>query len=37
MNARAYLNAMWANRRAAMMMASGDIPAGFEQGAPHNS
>ena len=30
-HARAYLNAIWANRRAAMMMASGDVPAGFER------
>jgi AcrR family transcriptional regulator len=29
-NARAYLNAMWANRRAAMVLASGDTPAGFD-------
>jgi AcrR family transcriptional regulator len=29
-NARAYLEAMWANRRAAMVMASGDTPAGFD-------
>jgi AcrR family transcriptional regulator len=29
-HARAYLNAIWVNRRAAMMMASGDVPAGFE-------
>ena len=28
---RAYLNAIWANRRAAMMIASGDVPAGFER------
>ena len=27
---RAYLNAIWENRRAAMMMASGDVPVGFE-------
>jgi AcrR family transcriptional regulator len=27
---RAYLDAIWANRRAAMMIASGDVPAGFE-------
>jgi AcrR family transcriptional regulator len=30
-HARAYLNAIWANGRAAMMMASGDVPAGFER------
>jgi AcrR family transcriptional regulator len=29
-NARAFLNAMWANRRAAMVLASGDNPAGFD-------
>jgi AcrR family transcriptional regulator len=29
-NARAYLNAIWANRRAAMVLASGDNPAGFD-------
>ncbi|MGE0215196.1 TetR/AcrR family transcriptional regulator [Mycolicibacterium sp.] len=29
-NIRAYLDAMWANRRAAMVLASGDTPAGFE-------
>jgi AcrR family transcriptional regulator len=29
-NARAYLNAIWANRRAAMVLASGDTPAGFD-------
>jgi AcrR family transcriptional regulator len=29
-NARAYLNAMWANRRAAMVLASGDTPAAFD-------
>lgn len=29
-NARAYLEAMWANRRAAMVLASGDTPAGFD-------
>jgi len=29
-NARAYLNAIWANRRAAMVLASGDAPAGFD-------
>lgn len=28
---RAYLNAIWDNRRAAMMMASGDVPADFEE------
>ena len=27
---RAYLSAIWENRRAAMMMASGDVPADFE-------
>jgi AcrR family transcriptional regulator len=30
-HARAYLDAIWANRRAAMMIASGDVPAGFER------
>ena len=30
-HAAAYLHAMWANRRAAMVMASGDVPAGFDQ------
>jgi AcrR family transcriptional regulator len=30
-HARAYLDAIWANRRAATMMASGDVPAGFER------
>ena len=30
-HARAYLNAIWANRRAAKMIASGDVPADFEQ------
>lgn len=35
-NARAYLEAMWANRRAAMVMASGDTPAGFD-GVRRNS
>jgi AcrR family transcriptional regulator len=29
-NARAYLYAMWANRRAAMLLVSGDTPAGFD-------
>jgi AcrR family transcriptional regulator len=29
-NARAYLNAIWANRRAAMVLACGDTPAGFD-------
>jgi AcrR family transcriptional regulator len=29
-NARAYLNAIWAYRRAAMVLASGDTPAGFD-------
>jgi len=31
MHARAYLDAIWANRRAAMMIASGDVPVGFER------
>ncbi len=30
-HARAYLDAIWANRRAAMTMASGDVPVGFER------
>jgi AcrR family transcriptional regulator len=30
-HARAYLDAIWANRRAATMIASGDVPAGFER------
>jgi AcrR family transcriptional regulator len=30
-HARAYLNAIWANRRAATMVASGDVPAGFDR------
>jgi AcrR family transcriptional regulator len=30
-HARAYLGAIWANRRAAMTMASGDVPVGFER------
>jgi AcrR family transcriptional regulator len=30
-HARAYLDAIWANRRAAKMIASGDVPADFEQ------
>jgi AcrR family transcriptional regulator len=30
-HARAYLDAIWQNRRAAMMMASGDVPADFEE------
>ena len=30
-HARAYLDAIWENRRTAMMMASGDVPAGFER------
>jgi AcrR family transcriptional regulator len=30
-HARAYLDAIWANRRAAMMIASGDVPVGFER------
>ena len=29
-NARAYLDAIWAYRRAAMVLASGDTPAGFD-------
>lgn len=29
-NARAYLYAMWAHRRAAMLLVSGDTPAGFD-------
>jgi AcrR family transcriptional regulator len=29
-NARAYLNAIWAYRRAAVVLASGDTPAGFD-------
>jgi len=29
-NARAYLNAIWAYRRASMVLASGDTPAGFD-------
>ena len=29
-NARAYLNAIWAYRRAATVLASGDTPAGFD-------
>ena len=32
---RAYLHAIWENRRAAMMMASGDVPADFEAAPPH--
>lgn len=28
---RAYLEAMWANRRAAIVLASGDAPAGFDR------
>jgi AcrR family transcriptional regulator len=28
---RAYLHAIWENRRAAMMMASGDVPVDFEE------
>jgi len=31
MHARAYLDAIWANRRAAMMIASGDVPVGFDR------
>ncbi|HEX3284182.1 MAG TPA: helix-turn-helix domain-containing protein [Mycobacterium sp.] len=34
---RAYLDAIWANRRAAMMIASGDVPAGFERLRRKNS
>jgi AcrR family transcriptional regulator len=30
-HARAYLDAIWQNRRAAMMIASGDVPADFEE------
>lgn len=30
-NARAYLNAIWAYRRAALVLASGDTPAGFDE------
>jgi hypothetical protein len=30
-HARAYLVAIWQNRRAALMMASGDVPADFEE------
>ena len=30
-HAAAYLHAMWANRRAAMVLASGDVPAGFDR------
>jgi AcrR family transcriptional regulator len=30
-HARAYLDAIWHNRRAAMMIASGDVPADFEE------
>lgn len=29
-NARVYLEAIWANRRAAMVLTSGDTPAGFD-------
>jgi len=29
-NARVYLDAIWANRRAAMVLTSGDTPAGFD-------
>jgi AcrR family transcriptional regulator len=29
-NVRAYLDAIWANRRAAMVLSSGDTPAGFD-------
>jgi len=31
LNVRIYLQAMWANRRAAMVLASGDAPAGFDR------
>jgi len=30
-HAHAYLDAIWTNRRAAMMIASGDVPVGFER------
>jgi AcrR family transcriptional regulator len=30
MTARAYLNAIWAYRRAALVLASGDTPSGFD-------
>ena len=30
-NARAYLNAIWAYRRTALVLASGDTPAGFDE------
>jgi AcrR family transcriptional regulator len=30
-NARAYLQAVWAHRRAATVLASGDVPAGFDR------
>ena len=30
-NARAYLRAIWANRRAAKVLAAGDVPAGFDR------
>ena len=30
-NARAYLNAIWVHRRAALVLASGDTPAGFDE------
>ena len=30
-NTRAYLQAMWANRRVVLVLASGDVPAGFDQ------
>ena len=30
-NARAYLQAIWANRRAAKVLAAGDVPAGFDR------
>lgn len=31
LHARAYLEAMWVNRRAALVLASGDAPAGFDR------
>jgi AcrR family transcriptional regulator len=30
-NSRAYLQAMWANRRVVLVLASGDVPAGFDR------
>lgn len=36
-HARAYLNAIWENRRAAMMTASGDVPADVEDLRRNNS